>query len=151
MELRKIGDNADFWAGVMFLLFGLLAIYLSKDYPMGSAMRMGPGYFPMYLGILMSILGVIIGIKGFVKPEESIGRWAFRPLVMLSIAIIAFGILMERVGFVLSLVVLIVLSTLAGREFRWLEVTLFTIALIIGAVAVFIHGIGLPYQLFWWN
>lgn len=98
----------------------------------------------------MMLLGLIISIRGLLKADERIGPWGLRPLLVLSIAIIAFGFLMERVGFIISLVVLIVLSTLAGREFKWLEVMIFTIALIAGAVAVFIYGIGLPYQLFWW-
>lgn len=55
MEIRNIKDNADFWAGAMFILFGAVAVYMARNYPMGSAMRMGPGYFPMYLGILIEL------------------------------------------------------------------------------------------------
>jgi len=52
----KIKNPEDFWAGIMFLGFGVLAVYISQDYPMGTAMRMGPGYFPTYLGALLIVL-----------------------------------------------------------------------------------------------
>ncbi|MPZ45145.1 MAG: tripartite tricarboxylate transporter TctB family protein [Betaproteobacteria bacterium] len=148
--MGKVANNADFWAGVMFILFGAAAVYMSRDYPMGSAMRMGPGYFPTYLGILMMLFGLGIGAKGLLKGSDAIGPWAFRPIVVLSLGVIVFGLLIERVGFVPSLVALIVITTFAGRDIKWLELLIVTIALVAGAVAVFIYGIGLPYQLFWW-
>jgi hypothetical protein len=149
-KMGKVANNADFWAGVMFILFGAVAVYMSRDYPMGSAMRMGPGYFPTYLGILMMLFGLGIGAKGVLKGGDPIGPWAFRPIVVLSVGVVVFGLLIERVGFVPSLVALIIITTFAGRDIRWIELVIVTIALVVGAVAVFIYGIGLPYQLFWW-
>jgi hypothetical protein len=146
----KIANNADFWAGVMFIAFGAAAVYMSREYPMGSAMRMGPGYFPTYLGYLMMLFGLYIGGKGILKGSDPIGPWAFRPIVVLSVGVVIFGLLIEVVGFIPSLVALIVITTFAGRDIRWLEMVIVTIGLVIGAVAVFIYGIGLPYQLFWW-
>ena len=148
MKLGKMSDNADFWAGVMFVAFGAAAIYISRDYPMGSATRMGPGYFPHYLGILMMIVGAIVGIKGLFKPGERIGPWGFRAIVALGLGIVLFGLTIEIIGFVPSLAILIVFSTLAGRDFRLLEVIALLVVLIAGAVGVFIYGIGLPYSLF---
>jgi hypothetical protein len=149
--MNRIANNADFWAGVMFVIFGAAAVYMSREYPMGSAMRMGPGYFPTYLGILMMLFGLGIGAKGILKGSDEIGPWAFKPVIVLSLGVIAFGLLIEKVGFVPSLVALILITSLSGREkIRWLEVLIVTIVLVIGAVGVFIYGIGLPYQLFWW-
>lgn len=150
MKPAKISDNADFWAGVMFVAFGAAAVYFSRDYPMGSAMRMGPGYFPHYLGILMIAMGLVVGIKGLFTPGEKIGRWALRPLLTLGLGVILFGLALEPLGFVPALAILILASTLAGREFKLLEVILLIVVLIAGAVGVFIYGIGLPYSLFWW-
>jgi hypothetical protein len=147
----KIANNADFWAGVMFIVFGVAAVYMSREYPMGSAMRMGPGYFPTYLGYIMMLFGLYIGGMGLLKGSEEIGPWAFKPIIVLSLGVLAFGFLIELVGFVPSLVALIVITSLSGQEkVRWLEVLIFTIVLVAGAVAIFIYGIGLPYQLFWW-
>jgi hypothetical protein len=145
--MGKVWNNADFWAGIMFLFFGAVAVYVSRDYPMGSAMRMGPGYFPTYLGVLMMIMGLIVAAKGLVGTVEPIGRWAFRPLIILGIGVIAFGYVMGLAGFIPALVVLIVLSSFAGREFRPVELVILTAVLIAGAVGVFIYGIGLPYPL----
>jgi hypothetical protein len=149
--MHKVANNADFWAGVMFIIFGAAAVYMSRDYPMGSAMRMGPGYFPHYLGVLMILFGLGIGGRGLLKGSNEIGPWAFKPIIVLSVGVVVFGLLIERVGFVLALIALVILSTLAGREsIRWLELLIVTVVLVVGAVAVFIYGIGLPYQLFWW-
>jgi hypothetical protein len=145
-----MGDNADFWAGVMFMAFGAAAIYFSREYPMGSAMRMGPGYFPHYLGILMLAMGLVIAIKGVLRPGERIGSWAFRPLLVLGLGVVVFGLLIEAVGFVPALAALVLLTTLASREWRLLEVAILIVVLVAFAVGVFIYGIGLPYQLFWW-
>jgi hypothetical protein len=145
--MSKIWNNADFWAGIMFLGFGAVAVYISRDYPMGSAMRMGPGYFPTYLGILMMVMGLIVAAKGFVAGSEPIGRWAFRPLLILGLGVIAFGYVMQIAGFIPALVVLIVLASFAGRDFRPVELVILNIVLIAGAVGVFIYGIGLPYPL----
>jgi hypothetical protein len=148
--MHKIANNADFWAGVMFIIFGAAAVYMSRDYPMGSAMRMGPGYFPTYLGILMMLFGLYIGGKGLFRGSDAIGRWAFRPIIVLSLGVLAFGYLIEMIGFVPSLVALIIITSFAGKDVRPIEMVFVTIGLVVGAVAVFIYGIGLPYQLFWW-
>ena len=149
--MGKVSNNADFWAGVMFIIFGAAAVYMSRDYPMGSAMRMGPGYFPTYLGVLMMLFGLGIGAKGLLKGGPEIGRWAFKPIFMLSLGVVMFGFLIERVGFVPSLVALMIITSFSGREkVRWVEMLIFTACVTAGAVALFIKGIGLPYQLFWW-
>jgi hypothetical protein len=145
--MGRVWNNADFWAGVMFLAFGAVAVYVARDYPMGSAMRMGPGYFPTYLGILMMLMGMVIGIRGFFAGSEPIGKWAFRPLLVLGLGIVAFGFVMELAGFVPALLALIALSSFAGRETRPLELVVLLIVLTIGAVGIFIYGIGLPYPL----
>lgn len=148
MKLRQLIGNTDFLSGLMFLLFGAAAVYFARDYPMGTAMRMGPGYFPVYLGILLMLIGVVIGVRGALASGERMGRWALRPLLVLGVAIIAFAWTMDTLGFIPALAVVIVGSTLAGHEFRWLEVLLLTAVLILGAVAIFIYGIELPYPLF---
>ncbi len=73
MKVASPRDNADFWAGVMFVAFGAVAVYMSRNYPMGTAMRMGPGYFPHYLGMLLIGVGAAVSIKGLLKPGDRIG------------------------------------------------------------------------------
>jgi hypothetical protein len=146
----RIKNQQDFWAGLMFIGFGLVAVVIARDYPMGTAMRMGPGYFPTCLGALMVAIGTIVTATAFKFHGDAVGGWAWRPLIVLSGAFILFGTLMDHLGFVPSLAILILGAALAGREFRLLEVILMTVVLITAAVGIFIYGIELPFQLFWW-
>jgi hypothetical protein len=147
----KIGSQKDFWAGLMFIGFGILAIVVSRDYPMGTATRMGPGYFPTYVGAILIVIGVITTGLAYRAGGPGIGRWGWRPLLWLSAAFAAFGLLIEGAGFVLALLALIIASSLAGRDTRPLELAVLIAVLITGSMALFIYGLELPYRLFPWN
>lgn len=147
----KIKSQEDFWAGLMFVGFGILAIVVSRNYPMGSALRMGPGYFPTYLGAIMIVIGAIMTGRAFRIAGEGIGPWGWRPLLWLSAAFAAFGLLIEEAGFVLALLALIIASSLAGRDTRPLELVVLIVVLIAGSVGLFIYGLELPYSLFPWS
>jgi hypothetical protein len=150
--VKQLVRSTDLWAGLMFLAFGAVAVYIARDYPLGAAMRMGPGYFPTYLGVLLMIMGVVIAARGIIaRNGEQIGVWAFRPLLILSASILIFAYAMDALGFVPALVLLILGSSLASREFRLLEALVLAAVLVAGAVAIFIYGIELPYRLFWWS
>ena len=147
----KIRSPEDFWSGLMFVGFGIFAVVLARDYPMGSAMRMGPGYFPTYLGALSVVIGAATAGRAFSVDGEGIGRWGWRPLLWLSVAFIGFGLLIERAGFVLALLALIIASSLAGPDSRPSELVILIVVLISGSVALFIYGLELPYRIFPWN
>jgi uncharacterized membrane protein len=141
-------SNKDFWAGVMLLGAGLLAMGIARNYPFGTTLRMGPGYFPSVLGGILICFGLVIMAKGLRRPERIAGSWSLRALCVLPLSLIGFGLLIDRAGFVPALIVLIFGSAAAGNEFRWGEVLLLTVGLTLLSVAVFIWGLGLPYQLF---
>ena len=151
----KVKSPEDFWSGLIFIGIGILAMYLSRDYPMGSALRMGPGYFPTWLGGIMAGFGVIITFLSFKMelqaPEEI--PWSFRPWIVLSASLVVFGLLMDYVeaGFVPALVVLIIGCALAHKDVHWFETILVCIFGILSFVGLFIYVIGLPYRLFWWS
>lgn len=149
----KLKNQEDFWAGMMFIGFGLLAIYISRDYPFGSASRMGPGYFPTWIGIIMASLGAVITLGSLKASAEAtkVGKWAWRPMIFLAIGFMVFGWAIDHIGFVPATAILIVLGAAAGREFRVKEVIPLTIFLIIGCWALFIWGLDLPFPLFWWR
>lgn len=146
-----IKSQEDFWAGLMFIGFGVLAIYIARDYPMGSAMRMGPGYFPTYLGVVMAILGATITALSFKVEGGRVKPFAWRAMILLSVAFVVFGWGIDHVGFVPALAALIFLSALAGREFKLKEVLILMVGLIVGCWALFIYGLELPFPLFWWR
>jgi hypothetical protein len=147
----KITSQEDFWGGVMFIAFGALAIFIAQDYPFGTAARMGPGYFPTWIGIILIVLGLMIAATGFKDKGEGIGKFAWKPMVLLSVAFIFFGWAIDHVGFVLAVFVMVTLASAAGREYRWKEAIIVGIALIIGCWALFIKGLELPFPLFWWR
>lgn len=147
----KIKSQEDFWAGLLFIGFGLLAIIISRDYPVGSAMRMGPGYFPTALGGILVLLGAVITATAFRFEGEAIKPFAWHPVIFLGTAFALYGWGIDRVGFVPSMVALVMLSAVAGREFKWVEVIIMVIVLIVGSWALFIWALELPYPLFWWR
>lgn len=147
----KIKSQEDFWAGLMFIGFGILAIYISTDYPLGSAMRMGPGYFPTGIGVILIILGAIIGATSLKVAGDKVGSFAFKPMLLLSVAFAVFGWAIDNIGFIPALFILIFLSALAGREFKMKEVLVMSVVLIAGSWALFIWGLELPFPLFWWR
>ena len=148
----SIKSKEDFLSGLMFIGFGLAAVVISREYPMGTAMRMGPGYFPTYLGGLLILMGAVVSGRSLVTQggTEASHGFAWRPLLMLSLAFVLFGLFMERfaLGFIPSLVVLIITAVFAGKEFHWLETTIMLLVLIAAAVGIFIYGISLPFPLF---
>jgi hypothetical protein len=145
--LTSLRTNRDFWAGLMLVGLGMAAVLIARDYTFGSAVRMGPGYFPTLLGGLLVLFGIYLLVKGLRSQEQIEGNWSLRALIVLPLSMVLFGVLMDRAGFIPALVVLIFGSALAGTEFRFVEVALLTVGLTVFSVLVFIWGLGLPYPL----
>lgn len=144
VELR---NNKDFLSGLMFIVIGLGSIFIARDYPIGSALRMGPGYFPVALGGILFLMGVYVLVQGLIKKEQVQGNWSLRALIILPVATVVFGLMVETAGFVPALLVLIVISAAAGTEFRFLEILLLAIGLTVASVGLFIYALGMPYPL----
>ena len=147
----KVKNQEDFWAGMMFVGFGLLAIFMARDYPFGTTSRMGPGYFPTWLGIIMASLGSALVLQGLKHEGAKLGKWAFKPMVLMGLGFVIFGWSIDHLGFVIATAALIVLGAASGTEFKWKEVIIMTVVLIVGSWALFIYGLELPYPLFWWR
>jgi hypothetical protein len=143
-----IRNNRDFWAGVMLIVTGGVAVLMARDYQFGTATRMGPGYFPSVLGGALVLFGIYLLAQGLRTNEKIDGGWPLRPLIILPLSLVLFGLLMEYTGFVPALLVLIVGSAAAGSEFKLVEVLLLAAGVTAFAVALFIYGLGLPYPLF---
>ena len=141
-------DNKNFLSGLFFIGTGGLGIFMAQDYPMGTALRMGPGYFPIVLSGMLILFGIYCLIQGLLNPEKLKHNWSPRALLILPIATVVFGLLMEHAGFIPALIVLVFISAYAGSEFKFWEVLVMAIGLTIGSWALFIWGLGLPYPLF---
>jgi hypothetical protein len=127
-------DNKDFWAGVMLIATGAAALLMARNYAFGTALRMGPGYFPSVLGGLLVVFGLYLVAAGLRRNEKIEGNWSLRGLIVLPLSLVLFGLLMEYAGFVPALIVLIFGSALAGKEFKLGEVLLLSIGLTAFAV-----------------
>lgn len=138
----------DFWIGIIFLLFGLGAIVVARDYSMGTAGRMGPAYFPSVLGALLAIVGLIGVIRSFLRPGEPVGKFHIKNLVLILLAVLLFGFLMRGAGLVPAAIVLIVMSAYASPKFTWRATLLLAIGLAIFAVLLFVKLLGLPIAIF---
>jgi hypothetical protein len=137
----------DVWAGLMLIGIGTAAMLIARDYAFGTALRMGPGYFPTMLGGLLIVFGLVTLASGLRDGERIAGSWSLRALIVVPLSLVLFGVLMTHAGFIPAMVVLIVGSAAAGSEFRFLEVLLFAVGLTALAVAVFVFALGLPYPL----
>ena len=144
----KIKSPKDFWSGLMFIGFGLFAtIWALIHYQMGTAVRMGPAYFPAMLGGLLVLLGLIVLFGSFVIEGPKIPPLHFRPLVMITIGCLLYGYLMKPLGLFAATCSLVVVGALGGHEFRWKEAVILCLVLCVFSWAVFIKGLGLPFPL----
>lgn len=142
-----IRNSNDFVAGLIFIFFGTIVLVVSRDYSMGTAVRMGPGYFPSILGGILLLLGITISIGGLGGVKEPLKSWGFRPIIFILGSVLAFAYLLEHIGLVLTNFALICLSSFAGKEFRLREVIILYALLTLIAVAVFSYGLGMPLNL----
>ena len=193
----EIKSPKDFWAGLMFIGFGLFfVIWAYAHYQMGTAVRMGPAYFPILLGGLLTLLGAFVLAESLVVKADGaklqlpfniidiaiavaiyfacvfglralhvssdygillgtllvcVVTWRYRPnakaLVLISAACVVYGYLMKPLGLVLATAALVFVSALGGHEFKWKEVTVLYVVLIIFSVLVFVKGLTLPFPL----
>lgn len=134
----------DFWTGIIFLIFGLAAVFIGQDYQMGTAGRMGPGYFPTILGGLLALIGVIAMIRSFVRPGEAIGRFYLKNLALISVAVLLFGFLMRDAGLLPAVLAVVLISAYASPKFSWLPTLLIAIGLAVFSIVVFVKLLGLP-------
>jgi hypothetical protein len=144
LELRS---NKDLWAGIMFIFIGTVAILMARHYPFGSTLRMGPGYFPVVLSVILIAFGLYVLLRGLRKSEKIQGNWSIRALIILPLSMAVYGYLMDLAGFVLAMTALCFVSAASGREFKFKEVLLLTLILGVSSVAMFVWGLGLPYPL----
>jgi hypothetical protein len=140
----KLAINQDVVAGLMFAAIGAFGLYLASSYPMGTALRMGPGYFPTLLCWLLIAIGLGISVKGIAVGGDALARWHLKPLVLLAASVITFGELVGPAGFVAATFAVVILSALASPTFRPVETLLLAAVLSACGVALFIYGLKLP-------
>jgi hypothetical protein len=137
----RIRNPKDFWAGVLFILVGIAAIAIGSRYNLGTAARMGPGYFPRILGILLIVLGAILALRALRLQGVPIPAFRWRPTLIVLGSVVVFGLIVTKLGMAISAVILITLSSAASSEFRPKEALISGVLLAALAVGVFVIGL----------
>src|SRR5947208_6863261 len=119
--MRFIRHPKDFYAGLIFIAFGVAAIVIGNNYALGTAARMGPGYFPRILGILLVVLGAGLSLRALKIKGDPLPQWHWRPMLIVLGSVIVFGIVVTRLGLILSTIGLVFAASTASHEFRWKE------------------------------
>lgn len=130
----------------MFIIVGVSFAIGALNYTFGSSARPGPAFFPFGLGVILALLGVVVLFTSLTIESEDgdpIGAIAFKPLLIVLAAVWIFGLILPRLGMVVSLPVLIILSAMAGEEFHWGSAIIMSIVLTIMSWGIFIQGLGL--------
>jgi hypothetical protein len=133
----RVQSPKDFWAGLIYLAVGAAVIFIARNYSVGTASRMGPGYFPLAV------------VRSFIVPGEAIGTIAWKPMLLILVATVLFGALVGTLGLVVALLALVLTSAAASERFRfeWRAV-LGLLVLIVFCSLVFVKGLGVPMPLF---
>lgn len=139
---NKIKSTQDFWTGLFFLVFGMATVVLSRKYNLGTTARMGPGYFPTMLGVIMAGIGAFVFGRSFLSPAGGqITPLNVGLLSRLLLSIVAFGFLLNPMGLFVAAFVTIVISSWAGPEFNLGEGIVLALALTASSWLVFVYAL----------
>lgn len=144
----KITHPKDFYAGLMFFTVGLVAMILAFGYPLGTASRMGPGYFPRVLGGILMVLGAIMAIWSFKERGGEISPIAWKAVALVLGGVVLFAAIVLKAGLVIATVLLIFISGYASKEFNAKESLYSAIVLSALSVSLFIYGLKLQFPIF---
>ncbi len=144
----NLRHSKDFLAGLLFLAIGAAAMVVARNYPFGTAMRMGSGYFPTVLGGILVLFGAFLMARGARSSARAPMTWGWKPLACIVASMLIFGFLLPRFGLVPALVALFFTAAAGGREFRFKEVLALTAVMTVFAVVVFLYVLKLPFQIF---
>jgi hypothetical protein len=144
----SIKSPKDFWCGLLLVAVSAIFAFGLIGLPVGTAFRMGPGYFPMVLMVLLAVLGLAIFINGLRVEGPPLGHIPWRSLFLVALPIVFFGLTLRGLGLVLSLSITVLATTFAVRDWNPAVALSTTLALVIASVAIFIFGLRLPISLF---
>ncbi len=155
----KIGHQKNFWGGVLFVALGLTFAIIARGVPglaflpgyaMGTPARMGPGFFPFYLGVMLTALGFLIastGIRRHANDPGVVERFHWKPILFVLASIVLFGILLKAIGMLLAGIMLVVGASLGSQGFRLKTVLILAVVLVAFCALVFVVGLKLPIPL----
>lgn len=143
-RIDKIRNPKDFWTAIIYITVGSIFLIVSRDYPMGSTLKMGPAYFPTVLSSLLIIIGVISLARSFIQQGTPIGGFTLRGLLLVIAATMLFGLIVRGAGLIIALPALVIISAYASIKFRWVESLALAAGLTLFCILVFLKGLGVP-------
>ena len=144
-----VRNQKDLGAGLLYIAFGAVGWFIARDYGMGQASRMGPGYFPMVLSVMLMVFGLAAVVRAFIGKEgEAIGAFNWKGVLFVCGSTALFAFLLIPLGLVIALVVMCVVSAAASHyfKFEWKAVALLVV-LVLFCALVFAKGLGVPMPL----
>jgi putative tricarboxylic transport membrane protein len=147
----RVRSSQDFLTGLLFIVVGVAALSIGADYAMGTAQRPGTGVLPRILAWCLVGCGGLLWIKAFLSDGPDLGTWAWRPLILIPLAIIAFSVLIDRAGMIVAMLVSMTLAAFATPQTRWGEYALFSVIMVVIGVGMFVWGLGMPVRALPWN
>lgn len=153
----QIKSQKDFFSGLVFIVIGVAFAWGATAYKIGEGARMGPGYFPLMLGVLLAALGAVIMFKALLVETEDgdkIGAWAWKPVFFIIASNLAFGVLLgglpsiklPAMGLIVAIFALIVIAAKAGEEFKWKEVLILSVIMAVLSYLTFVLLLRLQIQ-----
>lgn len=139
-----IRNPKDFWSGLLFLAIGSATVLLAQKYPLGTALKMGPGYFPTALGGLLAFVGLIAIGRSFIRPGTAIEPFHLRLLIAVTGATVLFGVLVRGAGLGIAVPVLVLMTAGVSAYFRWRTALILAAGLAVFSALLFVKALGLP-------
>lgn len=148
----KIRNHRDFWAGILFIVTGILFMFLSRQYQLGTAAKMGPGYFPTILGGIMAALGLLTLLPSIraSTPEVHINKIDLKMILLILVAVAVYALALPKLGFIVALFLLILISSIASHEFNLKTTLISAVVLLVFSYLVFVKGLELQFPFLPW-
>lgn len=142
----RIRNREDFWAGAMFIAIGLGFASLAQQYALGSGARMGPGYFPTLLGVVLLVLGIVVCLGAMARSsaEIAVAAFSWRELLLIVGSVASFGLTLPWLGMVGAAALLILVAAFASHEFNWKETAGLIVVLVALSYLLFVAALDLP-------
>jgi hypothetical protein len=139
--------NIDFYSGLLLVAVAGVALLYIRTLAIGTVLEMGPGYFPLGLALVLLGMGLCLLVKGLLVSGAPVGMFYLRPLFFILLSFAAFGVLVERAGLILAILVQVATAHFASRETTWRESSITGVALAATSAVVFVWLLKIPVEL----
>jgi hypothetical protein len=145
--MLRVRSPQDFWAGMLFVAAGGLALWVGRNYAVGSLTGMGPGFLPRVLSWALLVIGGGLVLRALAVAGPALAPSAVRPQLFILAAIVVFALTIERLGLMLAVVLVALTAALASREIRAGEAVALAVGLAVACVLLFVQLLGQPFSI----